>query len=252
MTAIGLLIAAWSGFMTVSSPVPPGDHARVFVSRADATEQPYRLYVPRAAASAAQPLPLLVVLHGRGVDHNAWFDLTPVTRIAEQHGYLVAAPNGRGERYYENEGEHDVLDVIDEVIRLCPVDPDRVYLTGHSMGGWGAWYVGSRNAERFAAICPMAAPVPMELLERTRRLAPFIIHDTGDDVVPVQRSREAAARLAKLGISFRYREESGFGHSSRMIGANLPRILAWFHEHPRRRPGDGPAAPPAGGGPRPE
>jgi hypothetical protein len=42
-----------------------------------------------------------------------------------------------------------------------------------------------------------------------------------------------AARLAALGISFQYREESGFGHRSALIGANLPRVLDWFNAHPR-------------------
>jgi pimeloyl-ACP methyl ester carboxylesterase len=173
------------------------------------------------------------------VDHNAWFDLTPVKDVAERYAYVVAAPNGRGDRYYSGEGEQDVLDVIDDVQRRCRVDPDRVYLTGHSMGGWGTWYLGLRHPGRFAAICPMAGVAPsLDRMPNARHLAPFIIHDTGDDVVPVTQSRLPAARLAELGISFQYREESGFGHRSALIGANLPRVLDWFNTHPRvQRPG---------------
>lgn len=216
----------------------PGDHSLTVVSRADGSAQPYRLFVPKAARQG-KPMPLLVVLHGKGVDHNAWFDLTPVKDVADRFGYVVAAPNGRGDRYYDGPGEQDVLDVIDDVARRCAIDADRVYLTGHSMGGWGTWYLGLRHPDRFAAIAPMAglAP-PLERLPNARHLAPFIIHDTDDDVVPVAESRGPAGRLAELGISFRYREESGFGHRSALIGANLPRLLEWFNAHPRvHRPG---------------
>lgn len=214
--------------------VPPGDHARTMISSADRTRQPYRLYVPDTAPPPGG-FPLAVVLHGKDVDHNAWFDHTPVAELAEQAGYLIAAPAGRGPRIYEGPGEQDVLDVIQDVRSACPVDDDRVHLTGHSMGGWGTWYIAARHPDRFATICTMAGPVPTELLPRVRYVDPFIIHDADDDVIAVTESREAAWRLAELGISHRYREERGFGHSSRLIGANLPRIFAWFDQH--RRPG---------------
>ncbi len=211
----------------------PGDYALTVVSRADGSAQPYRFFVPRAAREG-RPLPLLVVLHGKGVDHNAWFDLTPVKEVADRYGYLVAAPNGRGDRYYDGPGEQDVLDVIDDVAGRCPIDADRVYLTGHSMGGWGTWHLGLRHPDRFAAIAPLSglAPPP-DRLPNARHLAAFIIHDTDDEVVAVSQSRGPAARLSELGISFQYREESGFGHRSALIGANLPRMLEWFNAHPR-------------------
>ncbi len=229
----GLLVTGVARSSMANERPGPGDHALTVVSRADGSAQPYRLFVPKTAREG-KPMSLLVVLHGKGVDHNAWFDLTPVKDVADRYGYIVAAPNGRGDRYYDGPGEQDVLDVIDDVARRCAVDADRVYLTGHSMGGWGTWFLGLRHPDRFAAIAPMAGLAPQpERLPNARHLAPFIIHDTDDDVVPVSQSRGPAGRLAELGISFQYREESGFGHRSALIGANLPRLLEWFNVHPR-------------------
>jgi len=210
----------------------PGDHLCTVTSSIDRTPQPYRLFLP-SARSADTPLPLAVVLHGKSVDHNAWFELTTVKQVAEQGGWVVAAPNGRGKAYYNNTGEQDVLDIIDVLTAQLPIDPDRVCLAGHSMGGWGTWHIGLRHPERFAALCPMAAPAPLELMPAARGLDPFIIHDTDDAVVPVSKSRQAAAELVRLGVSFRYREEQGFGHQSKMISANLPRVFAWFADHRR-------------------
>jgi predicted peptidase len=210
----------------------PGAHVRAIISTADGSRQRYCLFIP-SAAQRSNKLPLAVVLHGKGVNHHAWFKLTTVKEIAEVRGYVIAAPNGRGKACYNELGEQDVLDIIDEVVRKLPIDDSRISLAGHSMGGWGAWYLGLRHPGRFATICPMAAPGPPDLLENARELDPFIIHDAEDGVVPVNKSRQAAAELVRLGISFRYREEHGFGHDSRMISANLPRIFDWFDHHRR-------------------
>ena len=225
------------GVSMAAAEIPPGDHALTIISSVDGSKQPYRLFVPTASRKN-EPLPFVVVLHGKGVDHNAWFDLTPVKEVAERYGYIVAAPNGRGEWYYRGDGEQDVLDIIAEVKKTCRVDEDRVYLAGHSVGSMGTWRIGLRQPDLFAAICPMAGMVSVELLPNARHLAPFVIHDAGDDVVPVKNSRRPAQRLAELGISFQYREETGYAHSSKMIGDNLPRILDWFNSHHRvNRPG---------------
>ncbi len=208
-------------------PTTAGDHSLSLSSTIDGSEQPFRLFIPTAIRNPT-PLPLVVVLHGKGVDHNAWFEKTPIAEFAERFGYLVAAPNGRGEDYYRDEGEQDVLDIMALIRKNLNVDENRVYLAGHSMGGWGTWYIALRHPELFSAICPMSAPVPFELLPAARNLSPLIIHDADDDVISVQQSRDAAKRLADLGVSFQYREEHGYGHSSRMIGDNLQRVFDWF------------------------
>jgi predicted esterase len=228
-----MLVALCCGaFMAVPVRIAPGDHALTFQSTVDGSVQPYRLFVPRAA-SGGKPLPLVVVLHGKGADHNTWFDVTPIQECAERHDAIVAAPEGRGDGLYRGPGEQDVLDVIQSACGRCVVDADRVYLVGHSMGGWGTWWIGLRHPDRFAAICPMAATAPVDLLPNALHLAPFIIHDAGDDVIPIDHSRRAASELARLGISFQYREETGYGHSSKLIGGNLERIFHWLEQHPR-------------------
>lgn len=208
----------------------PGDQARTFISTMDGSTQPYRLYVPQAW-SEGNPLPLAVVLHGKFVDQNAWFDYTPIKEFAEKYGYIAAAPYARGDYFYQGPGEQDVLDIIAEVKRIYSVDPERVYLMGHSMGGWGTWWIGLRHPDVFATICPMAGFAPLELLPNALHLDPLIIHDATDPIVSVEHSRGAAARLQGLGISYSYREEQGYGHDSRMIGDNLDRVFEWMNAH---------------------
>ncbi|MBN1902920.1 alpha/beta fold hydrolase [Candidatus Sumerlaeota bacterium] len=212
--------------------LPPGDHLLHLRSAYDGSNQPYRLFIP-SAIGKDKNLPLLIVLHGKGVDHEAWFKYTPVKEHAEKRGYIVAAPYGRGDYFYRGPGEQDVLDIIDTVKKQYPVDPDRVYLMGHSMGGWGTWWIALRHPDLFATICPMAAFTPFDLLPNALHLSPFIIHDKDDPIVPVEQSRKAEKELKRLNIPFRYKEEQGFGHSSKMIGANFPELFDWLDSHKR-------------------
>lgn len=215
-----------------AAPLAPGDHARTFVSSWDGTVQPFRFFVPETA-EPKESLPLLVVLHGKGVDQNAWFDLTPVKKHAEEHDFVVAAPHGRGSWWYRGAAEQDVLDIVAEAQRLAPVDLARIHLIGHSMGGWGTWWIATRQPDLFATACPMSGFPPRDMLASARWLDPFAIHDVGDPIVPVEFSREPMSMLASMGIGARYREERGYGHESRMIGDNFERVFSWLEDHRR-------------------
>ncbi len=226
---LGLLMPTKAAY---TDGLEPGDHALTFKSTWDGTEQPYRLFLP-GEAKAGEPLPLVVVLHGKGVDQNAWFDLTPIKEAAAQYGYIAAAPYGRGNFWYRGAAEQDVLDIIEEAKRNHPVDPARVCLIGHSMGGWGTWWIALRNPDAFATVVSMSGFAPMDMLPSADGLNPFIIHDETDPIVSAENSRRPAARLAELGISYRYRETHGYGHSSGLIGDSLDDAFAWFAAHRR-------------------
>lgn len=226
---LGTLFMAPAAFSSVPEA---GEHGMEFTSSWDGTAQPYRLHVPPQAA-AGELLPLAVVLHGRGVDEHAWFRFLPTGEAADRHGYVVAAPYARGNYWYRGPAEQDVLDIVDEVSALLPIDPDRVYLAGHSMGGWGTAWIALRNPDRFAAIAPMAGWAPPDLLASAHALRPLLIHDADDDIVPAGNSRDTAAGLARLGVSFQYVEETGYGHASSMITDNFDRMFQWFDAHRR-------------------
>lgn len=237
--AAAIAIACAAGSAHADGMTTGTDTLEHFTSTHDGTQQPYRLFVPTGGGTGGEERrPLLVVLHGKGVDQDAWFDFTPVKESAARHGYITAAPHGRGNWFYRGPGEQDVLDTIADVKRRHGVDEDRVFLMGHSMGGWGTWWVGLRHPDLFAGIAPMAGWAPVDLLPAAQALEPFIIHDAGDEIVHPDGSRLAAARLKELGIRHNYREETGYGHGSKLIGDNLPRLFDWMKGRRREaRPG---------------
>ena len=128
---------------------------------------PYRLIVPESY-DGSRAFPLIVALHGRGGNQDT-MAMRPsglMQRLAREHGYIVASPMG-----YRPDGgyggitpaapltnasrirasqlsELDVMNVLERVVAEYRIDPDRIYLAGHSGGGGGAWRLGAKYPER--------------------------------------------------------------------------------------------------------
>ncbi|MEZ4405466.1 MAG: alpha/beta hydrolase-fold protein [Polyangiales bacterium] len=141
---------------------------RAYRSPLDGALQPYSVFVP-PSFRRDRPWPLIVGLHGlHGSAHRmlpvlvGLYDESEDRSHAERHlpalpdvGAILAAPWGYGDSGYRQQGEYDVLRVVDEVTAAYGADPDRTYLTGLSMGGIGAAGVALHNPDRFAAMAPL-------------------------------------------------------------------------------------------------
>lgn len=209
------------------------DFQEQFKSSADQTMQPFRGYWV-GQENPESPIPLVVCLHGKGVDHNAWFDFTTVKAQADLWGpCLVVSPFARGTGWYRGVAEQDVLDLVNYLQQQnrWSICPQHIYLCGHSMGGFGTLWISSRNPGIFAATSPMAGFAVDHFGGSGAGTNPLIIHDVEDEIVAVEESRHAAAWLSHTGVSHRYIETHGYGHSSTLISDFLPKIFAWFDEH---------------------
>lgn len=107
---------------------------------------------------ADKQYPLLVFLHGAG-ERGDNLELVkkngPFNKIKELNlPFIIVAPQCALNKWWDT----DVLDILlDELLVKYPVDPERVYLTGLSMGGFGTWFWATAHPGRFAAIAPFAA-----------------------------------------------------------------------------------------------
>jgi poly(3-hydroxybutyrate) depolymerase len=145
-------------------PTRTGDLHLACRSGVDATLQPFRVFVP-AGFDRLRKYPLIIALHGSAGDENSYMDgyLSPETghnrlkELAQEHGYILATPKGGGPwDGYQGNAERNVLDVMDRMLRIYPVDSGRVFLTGHSMAGLGTWTIGFGHPQRFGALAPVA------------------------------------------------------------------------------------------------
>ncbi len=144
-----------------SKPEPGKLTVQYFRSRTDGSVQPYALWLPREYTPEKKSA-LLVQLHGiapktlAGRRHT-WQGMGTRDWIDTNAPVLVAHAFGRLNTFYQGMGEVDVLEVIDDVQRRFAVDPDRVFLMGHSMGGAGAYTVGLHYPDRFGSVTPIDA-----------------------------------------------------------------------------------------------
>jgi dienelactone hydrolase len=211
---------------------------KAYRSEVDDTLQPYALYVPKSY-DPKRPWPLVVSLHGAFSSHV--LNRRRVFGLGNRPGesdyeavrnediqfpdvdFIVLSPYGRGETAgYNGLGEADVLRAMDDVERAYNVDPDRVYLTGYSMGGGGTWHLGLRYPDRFAAIVPVCAVAdatlfpsaaslsaedkalldlagPLAIAENASNQQVFIFHGDADPAVVPEHSRRMVARYRELG-----------------------------------------------------
>jgi poly(3-hydroxybutyrate) depolymerase len=225
-----------------------GDFKRHYRLDAAGELLPYRLYVPKGY-SESRSYPLLVALHGLGGTEDSFFDgyerTLPV--LAEQHGYIVAAPLGyRVDGSYgwglgnapadpivrrmQDYSEQDVMRVLELVRHHYKIDSSRIYLAGHSMGAIGTWKIAPKYPDLWAAIGAFAGAGAPATLERITRVPEFVVHGDNDPTVSVAGSRAMVAKMKELGIEVRYIEVPGGTHSD-VVAPNFAAMFEFFNAH---------------------
>lgn len=217
-----------------------GDIYWAYRSAVDNTIQPYRFYIPKNYDGKTK-WPMIVALHGMGGDENSFFsgyDDGAIRRMAEVRGYIVVCPKGRGPvSMYLASAERDVIDVIKEMKRDFSIDDDRVYLMGHSMGGYGTWSIAVNHPDMFAAIGPISGggtPLSTPRLKAITRVPWIVVHGDNDPTVPVEESRKMVKAGKELGIEINYIEVPGGNHSN-VVAPAFKDVFDWFDAHKRQQ-----------------
>jgi len=230
----------------------PGPQVFTFWSNVDDSDQPYAVYVPKGF-DPAKKYPLVISLPGAYSNHR--LNLRRVfgqgNRLRESDAeasryfpplrdvdYIVASPYARGTMGYRGIAEKDVYDVMADVKRRFPIDEDRVYLTGLSMGGGGTLWLGLTRPDLWAAIAPVCAAAPPEteeLAANALNVPVHLFHGDQDPVVPVEVSRAWHKRFLDFGVKAEYIEYPGVRHNSWDYAYKDAAIFDWFAKFRRVR-----------------
>ncbi len=243
---------------------PAEARQRTFVSAIDGSVQYYAVQPADPAADTDEPPALFLTLHGAGVEASG----QARAYARKQWGHVVAPTNRRPYGFdWEDWGRLDALEVLDLATAALNVDPHRVYLVGHSMGGHGTWHVGLTHPDRFAAIGPSAGWVSfwsysgaaqfeddsplhtilrralnpsdtLRLVRNSRHFGVYILHGDQDDNVPVAQARIMREQLGGFHTDFAYYERPGAGHWWGNECVDWPPLFEYLRRHERPRHSD--------------
>ena len=245
----GLLVAILLA-LTAALHAQTGPNVLTVVSSIDGSRQPYAIYIPRSFEPPKE-YGLLVSLHSEDTNHRQ--NLAQVLGIVGRgtvpgagNGFppladrelIVACPLARGTMGYQGIAEQDVYDVLADVERRYPIDRDRVYLTGLSMGGGGALWMAETRPDIWAgvlAMCPDSMPGSEDLAANLLNVPLRLYHGELDNIVPVASSRDWHRRLLGAGVPASYFEYPETRHNVWTVAYSRDGALDWLAAQRRNR-----------------
>lgn len=236
----------------------PGDHHFSYYFPEAAESFGFRVCTPKDW-DGKRKLPLVMFLHGGWNDESSYLDRNnrQMVDLASRHGYILVSPLG-GHAAYGNFlalpagfgkskeaglilsklsserieaqkiSEKDVINVLEIVLRNYPVNRRMMFLTGHSMGGGGTWYLGAKYNRYWKAIAPMSGPFvlengyPWESLRNT----PIFVTEGSKAERSVNMSRKLRSYLEEGRFRVQYKEYEA-DHTG-MVSLALPDVFEFF------------------------
>lgn len=219
----------------------------------------YQVFVPSRLAKGKTPV--ILFLHGSGErgsdgEKQTQAGLGPYLRAhAEEFPAIVVFPQSPDNRSWDGDVAQMAFAVLDAATDEFSGDPDRVYLTGMSRGGYGTFELAILQPRRFAALAPVCGgitppgtrpdlddlqvssvashPDPfVEAARQLRHIPTWMFHGAKDDVVPPAQSRRMYAAMKATGADVRYTEFPEAGHNAWDSAYRSPELWTWlFAQH---------------------
>lgn len=173
--------------------------------------------------------PLLMFLHGRSISGT---DLEKVKRYGVIYeilrglkvDFIVVAP--QCQNGWDNS---KLIEVLDYAENTYQVDKNKVYLTGMSMGGYGAWYLAGAHPKRFAAVAPVCGGGKLNDAQNLKDLPHWVHHGVKDIPVPFSESDKMVKAIRAAGnkkVEFSVYKD--WGHSELVVVFSKKELYDWF------------------------
>ncbi len=230
---------------TEEDMLPTGQHSYTFESKAGNRKLRlnYWLFLPQSyGQDPDMRWPLLLFLHG---SREAGRDINRVRnailpQIVDQQPnfpFIVVSPQSPSSSTWDT-SIPAIIALLDDLQTRLAIDPDRVYLTGLSLGGFGAWALARAQPERFAAIVPVVGGYYADprLLCPLKDIPIWVFHGTKDWNVPFRQSERVVKALQACGGNPRFTIYEGADHDEGWRRAyNDPELYDWLLQQRRSR-----------------
>lgn len=218
--------------------VAEGQHAQsMTVEMRRTVDLRFLLFLPEGYERSERRWPLLLFLHGageRGEDLERVKAHGPpkIVQTRPDFPFIVVSPQVPDGRVWDSGA---LLALLDRLTAELRVDPDRVYVTGLSMGGFGTWNLAVADPERFAAIAPICGGGDWLRACRLKNLPVWAFHGARDDVVPLARGQEMVDAVRACGGDVKFTVYPDAGHDAWTRSYDDPKLYEWLLAHRRGR-----------------
>lgn len=199
----------------------------------------YLLFLPEKYGQDDKKWPLILFLHGSG-ERGSDIDKVKVNgppKIVEKKKdlpFIVISPQCPAG---ENWDVRVLNKLLDDAIAKYHVDPERVYLTGLSLGGGGTWRWAAANPERFAAIVPIAGFGDAKLGAKLKHVSVWAFHGQKDPSVKVSESEKLVEAVKAAGGDAKLTIYPEAFHDVWTETYDNPDVYTWLLEHTRWKEG---------------
>lgn len=177
----------------------------------------YFLYLPKDYQRRTEKYPLVIYLHGgsqKGSDLNKLKTYGLPSRVAKGQNFpfIIASPQCPDHKYWSTDNWFEAL--YAELTARYRIDTNRVYVTGISMGGFGAWQVAMDHPTKVAAVVPLCGGCNDSTeICRIRHIPVWTFHGTADDQIPISETERLVSRLQSCrgNVKFTRLENEGHG-----------------------------------------
>ena len=213
----------------------------------------HQVFVPGVRTVGA--MPAILFLHGageRGSDGKRQMTVglgTAVAKRAHDFPAIVVFPQAPVPGDWSGRPLRAASAALSDAMAEFGADPERVYLTGISMGGYGSWDLALNEPDRFAALVPIcgglrpsaslrkfgagavalrAATMHDRAATTLAHIPTWIFHGSADQIIPVEESRVMVEAMRRAGADVQYTEYPGVGHNSWDPAYARPGLWEWM------------------------
>ena len=202
----------------------------------------YVMYLPEDF-DETKKYPLVFFLHGAGergddLDIACRFGyMKHVRESGREYPFIFVAPQCPRDKYWGCYTE-SLLAFLDYLTSRLPIDEDRIYLTGLSMGGTGTWMLAMAAPDRFAAIAPVCGSGICWYGVILKNMPVMIYHGDCDEIVPIHESVTMLKSIHKHSGNAQLRICYGVGHNAWDIAYEGDELMNWLFQHTRNNKKD--------------
>jgi len=192
---------------------------------------PYLLYLPKGYETSKAMLPVVIYLHGgsqggQDLSKLKTYGLPHLVDQGRDFPFIIASPQCPDGKFWSTDNWFDSL--YAELTTKYRVDQKRVYLTGISMGGYGAWQTAVNYPDKFAAVVPLCGGCDDSTrICRIKHIPIWTFHGTADDLIPISETERLVKRLTDCQGQAKFSRLEKEGHGIQYVYEDNA-LYAWL------------------------